>query len=104
MVALREIAETNQTGFALRLAQVPPEAQALLQSLQPESGLEIVYQGPLNDLQNPGRTIVIRQRESEEWPDGTFSRIYGFGDGHVEIHKTADGKFDDWESERMPHH
>jgi hypothetical protein len=33
--------------------------------------------------------------------DGMYTRLYGFGDGHVEIHKTPDGHFEAWEKERM---
>jgi len=102
MVGLRDVAETNETGLRMTLVQVPPERRALLQFLTaPEEGFEIVYQGPLRDLQKPGETIVVRQREAEEWPDGESSRAYGFGDGHVEIHKTDDGKFEEWERARM---
>jgi len=101
MATLRSVAETNVTGFQLRLSQVAPEVHAMLGVLGPESGFGVVYRGPLQDLQNPGRKIVVRQLEPEEWPDGRFFRIYGFGDGDVEIHKTSDGKVDDWEKERL---
>ncbi len=78
-----------------------PRGAPLLRALQNPSDFEVVGHGPLANIQNPGQTIVIRERESEEWPDGTFSRIYGFALGHIEILKTPDGKFEEWERERL---
>jgi len=101
MSALMELAQTNATGLWIHPSQVSPELRLPLQSLAQEEGFDILCQVPLQNLQNPAQTIVVRQREPEKWPDGSFSRVYAFADGHVEIHKTADGKFDDWESERI---
>ena len=77
------------------------EADLVLQALQDASDFEVVGHWLLANIQNPGQTIVIRERESEEWLDGTFSRIYGFAHGHIEILKTPDGKFEEWERERL---
>ena len=34
-------------------------------------------------------------------PDGKWVKVYGFADGHSEIHKEADGNFEAWEKERI---
>ena len=99
--ALTEVAQTNHTGWQLDANQLTPEGEARLKALESAFGFDVLYNGPLNQLQDPGRTIVIRQRQPEQGTDGRYTRIYGFGDGHVEIHKTSDGNFEDWERERM---
>ena len=99
--ALTEVAQTNHTGWQLDANQLKPEGEARLKALESAFDFDVVYKGPLNQLQDPGRTIVIRQRQPEQRTDGTYTRIYGFGDGHVEIHKTPDGNFEDWERERI---
>ena len=99
--ALIDVAQTNQTGWQLDATQLTPEGEARLKALESAFDFDVVYRGPLNQLQDPGRTIVIRQRQAEQRTDGTYTRIYGFGDGHVEIHKTPDGNFEDWERERI---
>jgi surface antigen len=99
--ALMDVAQTNQTGWQLDANQLTPAEEARLKALESAFDFDVVYRGPLNQLQDPGRTIVIRQRQAEQRTDGTYTRIYGFGDGHVEIHKTSDGNFEDWERERL---
>jgi hypothetical protein len=98
---LIDVAQTNQTGLELDASQLTPEGEARLKALESAFDFDVVYKGPLNQLQDPGRTIVIRQRQPEQGTDGRYTRIYGFGDGHVEIHKTPDGNFEDWERERI---
>jgi hypothetical protein len=61
---------------------------------------EIVYEGSLSALQDPPKTIVLREKEPWNAPDGSWMRTYAFADGHSEIHKSADGNFDDWERAR----
>ena len=99
--ALMEVAQTNHTGWQLDANQLTSEGEARLKALERAFDFDVVYQGPLNQLQDAGRTIVIRQRQPEQRTDGAYTRIYGFGDGHVEIHKTTDGNFEGWERERM---
>jgi hypothetical protein len=98
---LMDVAQTNNTGLQLNANQLIPEQEARWKALESGFDFEVVYKGPLNQSQDPGRTIVIRERQAEQRTDGTYTRIYGFGDGHVEIHKTPDGNFEDWERERM---
>ena len=98
---LMDVAQTNDTGLQLNANQLTPEQEARWKALESGFDFDVVYKGPLNQLQDPGRTIVIRQRQAEQRTDGAYTRIYGFGDGHVEIHKTPDGNFEDWERERM---
>jgi RNA polymerase sigma factor (sigma-70 family) len=64
---------------------------------------EIVYKGSISSITNPSPAMAIVLREKEAWPsvNGGWSRAYGFADGHTEIHFSADGNFQPWESQRM---
>jgi RNA polymerase sigma factor (sigma-70 family) len=62
---------------------------------------EITYQGLRNEITNPANTIVLRENQAWQAPDGGWMKAYGFADGHSEIHKTVDGNFEPWESQRL---
>jgi hypothetical protein len=62
---------------------------------------EIVYRGKRSDVKNPSKTIVMREKEAHQMPDGRWAKVYGFADGHGEIHHEADDNFDAWEKERI---
>jgi RNA polymerase sigma factor (sigma-70 family) len=71
-----------------------------IEDLSPEQ-FEIVYSGKVGDIKEPGRTIVIREKEPRIDPDGRPAKAYGFADGHSEINRPPDGNFERFESERM---
>jgi hypothetical protein len=59
---------------------------------------EIVYQGTPDGLAHPSETIVLR--EKEPWLGGSggkWVKVYGFGDGHSEVHAEPDGGFEAYE-------
>lgn len=64
---------------------------------------ELIYQGPLRDVTEPGKMILIREKAEFAFqaPDGV-ARTYGFVDGHSEIHKFPDDNFAPWEQEHWP--
>ena len=62
---------------------------------------EIVYQGKWSQAKNPSKTVVLREKQAHQMPDGKWVKVYGFADGHSEIHKEADGNFEAWEKERI---
>jgi len=64
------------------------------------SQLEIVYQGALKNIANPGSAIVVR--ESRPWLyNGEWVKVYGFADGHCELHAEPNGEFGAWEQQHM---
>lgn len=63
---------------------------------------EFVYGGNFRAVNNPASTIVIRERESWQHPNGKWFKTYGFADGHSEIHTEPDGNFEEWEKARLP--
>jgi len=72
-----------------------------LPTLAGTNDFEIVYHGSLNELTNAGSVMMIRERDAWQLPDGTWTKAYGFADGHAEIHSEPDASFDPWERQRM---
>jgi RNA polymerase sigma factor (sigma-70 family) len=62
---------------------------------------EIVFQGKWRDIKNPANTVVLREKQARQMPDGNWVKAYGFADGHSEIHSEPDGNFEAWEKERI---
>jgi RNA polymerase sigma factor (sigma-70 family) len=71
-----------------------------IEGLSP-SDFEITYRGKLDDLKEPSRIIVIRERGTRLGLNGKINKAYGFADGHSEIHAASDGNFEPWEREHM---
>ena len=74
----------------------------LAKRIREEVQFEIVYQGSLNDLTNPDNTIIMREREPSQTPNGTWSKVYGFADGSYRTIETTDGNLRSWEQEDKP--
>jgi hypothetical protein len=62
---------------------------------------EIVYQGSRRDATVPGNTIMLRETQATQLPDGTWVKIYGQVDGAGQAIKMPDGNFGPWESEHL---
>lgn len=63
---------------------------------------EIMYQGSVDQVPDPGKTIILR--EKEPFPALSrpgLARTYVFADGHSEIHMAPDGDFTAWEQDRL---
>jgi RNA polymerase sigma factor (sigma-70 family) len=58
--------------------------------------MEIVYQGSLTELTNPQQVIVLKQKQPVPYGN-RWVKVYGFGDGHVEMHTQVDSDFSEWE-------
>jgi hypothetical protein len=66
----------------------------------PESttnGFEIVYQGSGDQITNLANVIVMQESEAWQTYDGKWAKVYGFADGHSELHETTDGDFSAFE-------
>ena len=61
---------------------------------------ELAYQGATSNLYgatNFGDIIVVREKQPWQSPDGKWLKIYGFADGHSEIHAEPAEGFDAYE-------
>ena len=58
---------------------------------------EIVYHGTQDAVTNVNQTILIREKQARQRPDGKWEKAYGFTDGSGQGHVEADGNFEAWE-------
>ena len=87
---------------ARSLDQLEPYLHGQPVDLSGTNQFELVFQGSLQDLTNPvqtKQTIVLREKQGWQAPDGSWHRAYGFADGHSELHRAPDGNFEPWEKQ-----
>jgi RNA polymerase sigma factor (sigma-70 family) len=95
-------ANTNMypTNFDQAAPYLPDEAKGQT-NLTPDQ-MEIVYQGSTTAISNYGNTIVLREKDPQQAPDGGWLRVYVFGDGHAQLHSAANGDFSSYENQYLP--
>jgi hypothetical protein len=83
------------------------EEAAHIQNSEPLLGFdtnhfEITYQGTLESITDPGKTIVFREKQARRSPKGEWLKVYGMGDGSVEVRTEGDeAALAAWEKERV---
>lgn len=95
-------AAKNQSLFPTNLDQTLPYLRETHQMPSSTNRFDILYHGSMDKLPNPMTNGIIVLR-SQPWQggDGKRTRVYGFADGHCEVHSEADGSFDTWEKQHL---
>ena len=92
----------NQGQFPPNLDQAatfhPDKTKAKTDSTADQ--FEFVYQGSLTAIKKPQSVIVVRQKEPSPYGN-RWAKVYGYGDGHVEMHVQAENNFDSWEAQHI---
>ncbi|HTR43659.1 MAG TPA: sigma-70 family RNA polymerase sigma factor [Pseudomonadales bacterium] len=65
-----------------------------------DTNWEMVSSGSLDSIRNPGATILLREKESRQGPDGAFVKAYTFVDGRARLETSPDGNFATLEQQR----
>lgn len=89
-------ARKNQGQFPSAITQVAaasPDSRA--------DQVEIVYQGSLKSMAKPQELIVFRQKEAIPYGN-KWAKLYGYGDGHVEMRTQTERDFNEWEKQHIP--
>ena len=61
---------------------------------------DLLYRGSANSLPNPiTNGIIVIRGGASQMGNGRWIRVYGFADGHCEMHSEIDGNFFNWEKE-----
>ena len=94
-------ANANENQFPTNFDQAAPYLGGDSNSVRSNlSQFEIVYQGSWKNIANPGSTIVVRENQpwlyNREWIN-----VYGFADGHSELHVESNGDFGAWEQQHL---
>jgi RNA polymerase sigma factor (sigma-70 family) len=94
-------ANANEDQFPTNFDQAAPYFGGDSNSVRSNlSQLEIVYQGSWKNITNPASTIVVR--ENQPWSyNGEWVKVYGFADGHSELHVEPNGDFGAWEQQHL---
>jgi prepilin-type processing-associated H-X9-DG protein len=88
--------------FPSNLADTAVYAKANTNFLnQLEADFDLVYRGVDTNLAKPYATILLKEKQPWQTHGGKWLKAYAFADGHAEIHAAPDGKFEDWENERI---
>jgi len=61
---------------------------------------EIVYQGAISAVRTPQKVIVMRQKEPIPYGN-RWAKVYGYADGHAEMHVQAGKDFTEWERQHI---
>jgi hypothetical protein len=91
-------ASKNRNQLPTSFDQARPflSARAISNTNFTSGQFEILYQGSITNVAL-SLVVVLREKQARRGHDGSWSRAYGFADGHAEIMTTADGNFDAWE-------
>ena len=89
------------TRYLPDACEADPVLADLAEFVQMTNRFEILYSGPLDAITNEGNVIVLREKQARQWADGSWSKVYGFADGHSETRGSTDGNFDDWEKQHI---
>ena len=95
------------TTFAEAEKHFPEEHRSSMSVFDPNR-FEIVYKGRLKDIQNPARTLLLREKAPFENPSREsrqngrpLAKTYAFADGHSEIFSSTEEGFEPWERSRI---
>ena len=66
----------------------------------PDTDWELVSGGSLDRIRNRGATIMLREKEPRQGPDGTFVKAYTFADGRARLETSPDKDFTALERQR----
>jgi hypothetical protein len=91
----RIFAQDHNNLLPENMDQLKPYASGL-----PDTDWEMVSGGSLNRIRNPGATILLREKEARQGPDGTFVKAYTFADGRARLEISGDKDFTALEHER----
>jgi RNA polymerase sigma factor (sigma-70 family) len=108
LIGFYQYAEKNQgqfpTNFDLAIPFVSQETRNSGNSITDQ--FEIVFQGSPSTLEKPQDTIVLREKEAWETAPtadrkGKWAKMYGFADGHIEIHQERENDFEAYEKQHL---
>jgi hypothetical protein len=93
-------AEANQQQYPANFDQLAPYITDTNLMADLSANYEFTYQGAAAGITNPANTIVLR--EKQPWGDeSAWRKVYGFADGHVEVHDASESSFEQWEGEHV---
>jgi hypothetical protein len=96
--ALLSYARDHDGQFPVSLREVTGylgDDESALRTALSRDQFEILYQGWLDEMTNPGATPVLREKHPSQTAGGVWTRAYAYGNLVAKIQTSADGSFDD---------
>jgi RNA polymerase sigma factor (sigma-70 family) len=101
VMAMIMYANDNGDQFPANFDQAAPYFKGDSNSVRSNlNQFEIVYQGSWKNIADPVSTIVVRGNQPWLY-HGEWINVYGFADGHSELHAEPDGNFGAWEQQHL---
>lgn len=99
VLGFRMFADDNQGAFPTNFDQVSAYFRDSSSAPSGTNDFEIVYRGSLDGLTNAGSVILVREWLAWRTADGKWAKVYGFADGHSEVHTDREGNFAAYEEQ-----
>jgi hypothetical protein len=101
LMALAEMmyAQNNQNRLATSYDQLASYLANNADKLTGTNSFELVYHGALGGVQNAGSSLMMREGQPWQTPDGKWARGYVFMDGHAEVHTEPTADFSAYEQQ-----
>jgi RNA polymerase sigma factor (sigma-70 family) len=101
VMAMIMYANDNGDQFPANFDQAAPYFKSDSNSVRSNlNQFEIVYRGSWKNIADPVSTIVVRGNQPWLY-HGEWINVYGFADGHSELHAEPDGNFGAWEQQHL---
>jgi RNA polymerase sigma factor (sigma-70 family) len=97
VLALIMFANDNEQQFPANLQQASRYIKDDTMS-QIEANFDFIDPGSITNVPQPSTTIVLKEKQPWQTPDGSWRKTYGFADGHSEIHLEPNGDFTEFEN------
>jgi hypothetical protein len=100
VLALLMFASDNQMQFPTDPVQASRYIKDDLMG-QIATNFDMLCPASITNIPNPAATIVLKEKQAWETPEGKWMKTYGFADGHSEIHSEPTSNFDEFEKSRI---
>jgi RNA polymerase sigma factor (sigma-70 family) len=90
-------AQQNDSVYPTNLGQIEGVPTGAARFPLGTNSIEFIDYGQPVSTNATSYTILVREREPRQLPDGSWSRMYLFADGSVQEAVPSDGDFDTWE-------
>lgn len=101
VLAMLMFAEDNEKQYPTNLDEVSRYLNGSPLVNELETNFDLVSPSSITNVAQPATTIVLKEKQAWQGPDGNWLKTYGFADGHAEVHSEASGNFDDFENQHM---
>lgn len=98
VLALLMFANDNEKQYPTNLEQAATYMRGDYMAAV-ESNFDFINPGSITNVAQPATTILLKEKQAVQMPDGRWGKTYGFADGHSEFHSEPNGDFTEFENQ-----